>query len=133
MEIEFAGIQVANERLTQPSTLDEKAKALRDLEVAKAVARKFDYWMRNYNHPPGKSHRDELLDWLVADRGARYVSRDYGVFKALAEVVEKMGYDTIPAPSEGEFMVKVAEADEREEYHRAREQRAAADGAPRRR
>ena len=47
--------------------------------------------------------------------------RDYGIFKALAEVASKMGYDTLPAPSEVEFMVKVAEADEREEYHRARE------------
>ncbi len=120
MEIELAASQVADERLIQASSPDEKAKALRDLEVAKAVARKFDYWMQHYNHPPGKSHRDELLDWLVADRGARYVSSDYGVFKTLAEVASKMGYDTVPAPSEGEFLVKIREADECEEYRCAR-------------
>jgi hypothetical protein len=120
MEIELAANQVANERLMQPSSPDEKAKALRDLEIAKAVARKFDYWMKNYNHPEGLSHRDSLLDWLVADRGAWYVSRDYGVFKALAEVASKMGYDTLPPPSEGEFTVKIAEAQEREADWRAR-------------
>ena len=120
MEIELAGNQVASERLNEPSSPDEKARALRDLEVAKAVARKFDYWMRNYNHPPDESHRDALLTWLVADRGARYVSRDYGIFKALAAVVSKMGYDTVPPPSEGEFRVSIAEADEREESWRTR-------------
>ena len=120
LSVELAASQVADERLGQRSSPDEKARALRDLEVAKAVAKKFDYWMRNYNHPPGRSHRDKLLEWLVADRGARYVSGDYGIFKALAEVVARMGYDTVPPPSEGEFVVKLAETEEREEHRRGR-------------
>ena len=118
MEIELAANQVANERLIQPSSPDEKAKAMRDIDIAKAVVRKFDYWMKNYNHPEGLSHRQELLDWLVDDRGARYVSEDYGVFRALAEVAARMGYDTVPPPSEDEFTVKIAEATEHEEYRR---------------
>lgn len=120
VEVELAASQVASERLMERSSPEEKAKALRDLEVAKAVSRKFDYWMKNYNHPPGISHRDELLDWLVADRGARYISGDYGIFKALADVLSKMGYDTLPPPSEAEFRIKLTEADEREEYRHAR-------------
>jgi hypothetical protein len=116
--VELAASQVQTERLSEGSPPEEKAKALRDLEVAKAIAPKFDYWMKNYNHPPGKSNRDELLDWLSADRGSRYVSRDYGIFKALAEVLAKMGYDTIPAPTEGEFSVALTEVDEREEEYR---------------
>ena len=43
VEIELAANQVANERLIQSSSPDEKAKALRNLEIAKAAARRFDY------------------------------------------------------------------------------------------
>jgi hypothetical protein len=120
VEIELAARQVVDERLMQPSSLDDKTKSLRDVEIAKAAARKFDYWMKNYNHPPDRSHRDNLLAWLVADRGARYVSRDYNVFKALAEVASKMGYDTLPAPSEAEFNFKIQDYDERDANRRAR-------------
>ena len=118
--VELAASQVQTERLSEDSLPEQKAKALRNLEVAKAIAPKFDYWMKNYNHRPGRSHRDELLDWLSADRGSKYVSRDYGIFKTLAEVLAKMGYDTIPAPSDGDFRVALAEADEREEEYRRR-------------
>jgi len=120
MLVELAANQVQTERLAEPTSTDEKAKSLRSLEIAKAIAPKFDYWMKHYNHPLGKTHYYRLLDWLVADRGAKYLSGDYQTFKALAQVLSKMGYDTIPVPSEGEFMVKVAEADEREEYRLSR-------------
>jgi hypothetical protein len=111
VEIELAANQVERERLIQPSTPDEKAKALRDLEIARAAARKFDYWMKNYTQPPGLPHRALLLLWLVSDSGSRYVSHDYGVFKTLAEVASKMGYDTLPPPSEKEFMARIAKAE----------------------
>lgn len=87
MSVELAANQVQTERLAEPTSPDEKAKSLRSLEMAKAIVPKFDYWMKHYNHPPGKTHYDELLDWLVADRGARYVSGDYQTFKALAQVL----------------------------------------------
>ena len=76
--------------------------------------------MRNYNHPAGLTHNQELLSWPVADNGARYVSRDYDIFKSLAEMLSDIGHDTMPPPSIGEFMVKIAEADKREEYRRSR-------------
>jgi hypothetical protein len=120
IQIELAGNQVTSERLLQASSPDEKAKALRDVEIAKAAAQRFDYWMKNYNHQPGLSHRDELLRWLVMDHGALYVSRDYGVFKALAEVVARMGYDTIPPPLEKEFMLWNQESDNRVKNRHAR-------------
>jgi hypothetical protein len=109
-QLELAANQVTTDRLVQPSSSDEKATALHEVEIARAVAGKFDYWMRNYNHPSAQSHREALLDWLVHDRGAQYVGRNYGVFKALAEILSKMGYDTAPPPSEGEFMAKLFEA-----------------------
>lgn len=118
LSVELAANQVQSEKLGEPTTPDEKAKSLRSLEIAKAIAPKFDYWMKHYKHPP-ETHYERLLAWLVEDRGARYISRDYDIFKALAEVLSKMGYDTIPPPSEGEFAVKIAEADEREEYRRS--------------
>jgi len=119
MSVGLAANQVQAEKLAEPTSRDEKAKALRRLEMAKAIAPKFGYWMKNYNHPPGKTHYEELLDWLVMDRSTRYVSGDYDTFNALAEVLSKMCYDTIPTPSKGQFMVKVVEADEREEYRRS--------------
>ena len=70
--------------------------------------------MKNYNHQPGLTHNQELLNWLIHDRGARYVYRDYDIFKSLAEVLSDMGYDTMPPPSISEFMAKIVEADERE-------------------
>jgi hypothetical protein len=76
--------------------------------------------MREYNHPPGKSDRDLLLDWLDADRGAHYVCGAYGVFKALAEVASKLGYDTMPPPSYAEFTVKSAEAADHDQLRQAR-------------
>lgn len=118
--VELAATQVETERLREQSSPEEKAKALRDLEVAKSVAKKFDYWRQKYTHPEGISDRDLLLQWLGADRGARYVSGDYGIFKALAEVLAKMGYETLPPPSEGEFRIELAECEEREEYRRGR-------------
>lgn len=92
----------------------------RSVDIATAIAPRFDYWMKNYNHPSGLTHNQELLNWLTHDRGARYVSRDYDIFKSLAEVLSDMGYDTMPPPSIGEFMLKIVEADERGEYRRSR-------------
>ena len=112
--VEMAANQVESERLGEDSSAEDKAKALRELEVAKAAAKKFDYWMKRYSHPSDRSDRELLLDWLSADRGARYVSGDYGVFSALAEVAKKMGYDTLPPPSAGEFQIKLIEEEERE-------------------
>ena len=111
--VELAAHQVESERLSEETSPEEKAKALRDVEIARAVAPKFDYWKKKYRHPEGISDRDSLLSWLDADRGARYVSADYGVFKALAEVLAKMGYETLPPPSETEFRLKVADYEDR--------------------
>jgi hypothetical protein len=86
VEIELEANQVENERVIQSLTPDEKAKALRDLEIARAAARKFDYWMKNYTQPPSLSQRALLLLWLVSESGLRYVFQDYEVFKTLAEV-----------------------------------------------
>ena len=116
LSVDLAVNQVQSERLIESSTPEDKARDLRNLEIAKAIAPKFDYWMKNYNHPSGVTDYQELLDWLTHDKGARYVSRDYNIFTSLAEVLSKMGYDTIPAPTEGEFMVKIMKADEREEH-----------------
>ena len=120
VEIELAANQVERERLIQPSTPDEKAKVLRDLEIARAAARKFDYWMKNFTQPPGLTQRNLLLSWLVSDRGSQYVSHDYGVFKTLAEVASKMGYDTLPPPPEDEFLARIAEAEKHEVHRRPR-------------
>ena len=120
IEIQLAANQVASDRLGRRASPEEKAKSLRDLEIARAAAMKFDYWMKNYNHPASLSHRDAMLNWLVADRGALYVARDYGVFKALAEVVSKMGYNTDPPPSEKEFEAWLEEADKQDAKHRTR-------------
>lgn len=120
MSVELAASQLQNQKLSEPTSPEEKAKALRNLEIAKSIAPKFDYWIKKYRHPEGMTHYQGLLDWLVADGGIRYVSKDYELFKALAEVLSKMDYDTIPPPSEGEFMLKVAEAEEKAEYRRSK-------------
>jgi hypothetical protein len=120
VNIELAAELVASERLMQLPSPDVKTKSLRVVEIAKAAARKFDYWMMNYKHPPDRSHRENLLVWLVADNGARCVLRDYDVFKALAEVASKMGYDTLPAPSEAEFNFKIKDAYELDTDRRIR-------------
>jgi len=77
--------------------------------------------MKNYNHPGNLSHNQELLNWLTHARGAKYVSRDYSIFKSLAEVLADMGYNTMPPPTVGDFMVKMIEADEREEFRNSNE------------
>ena len=120
MTVELAATQVKNQTLEDSTNPEEKAKALINLDIAKAVAPKFDYWMKRYNHPPGKTHYELLLDWLVAGRGAKYLAKDYGIFKALAEVLSKMGYDTLPSPSEGQFMMQLSESDKKEEYRKSK-------------
>ena len=109
--VELAASQVETERLMEPASTEEKAKALRDLEVAKAIAKRFDYWRREYKHPGGMSDRDSLLLWLGSNHGAPFVARDYGIFKALAEVLAKMGYETLPPPSEAELRNKLPESE----------------------
>jgi hypothetical protein len=103
VEAELAARQVETERLMEPSSAEEKAKALRDLEVAKAIAKKFDAWRREYKHPDGMSDRDSLLLWLGSNHGAPFAVHDYGIVKALAEVLAKMGYDTLPPPTEAKL------------------------------
>lgn len=120
MSVELAANQVQSEKLREHTPSDEKAKALRSLEIVKAIAPKFDYWMKNYRHPLGQTHFTRLLDWLVEDKGASYLSGDYETFKALAEVLSKMGYETMPPPSEGAFMDKIDEANEREKYRHSK-------------
>jgi hypothetical protein len=109
--VELAASQVETERLREPSSSEEKAKALRDLEVAKAIAKKFDYWRREYSRPEGMSDRDSLLLWLGSNHGAPFVIEDYGVFKALVEVLAKMGYETVPPLSETEFRNKFSKSE----------------------
>lgn len=101
--VELAASQVETERLMEPSSTEEKAKALRDSEVAKAIAKKFDDWRREYKHPTDMSDRNSLLLWLGSNHGAPFAVHDYGIVKALAEVLAKMGYDTLPPPSEAEL------------------------------
>ena len=114
--VELAASQVAKDHLIEATTSDEKVKTLHDLEIAKAIAPKFDFWMSHYNHPKDQSDREGLLKWLSADRGFIFLSGNYQVFKALAEVVAKMGYDTIPAPTQGAFDLALIEAKDHEEY-----------------
>ena len=78
------------------------------------LAAKFDWWMKNYNHPT-QSDRMHLLEWLVADRGADLTGEDYALFEKLAAALTQMGYDTSSAPPKQAFLAKV-----REHEHRAR-------------
>jgi hypothetical protein len=91
-------------------TAEETAKDLRTLEVAKASAEKFIYWMANYNHQRVEPHSMKLLDWLVEDRGAAYLSENYDVFKEMATILAESGYRTFPIPSEREFRQKCKES-----------------------
>lgn len=108
VSVELAAEELQNQALTQERTEEERIKRLRDLEVAKGIASRFDTWMKRYNHPE-QTDQMHLLDWLVADKGATYTGNDYAIFQALAEVLSKMGYQTLPSPSEGQFMAKVRE------------------------
>ncbi len=103
ISVELAANQVKSEKILEATDAEEKSKALRNLEIATTLAPKFDYWMKNFKHPAGRTQYDALLAWLVEDRGAQYISNNYEIFKTLAEVLAKMGYGTIPAPSEDEF------------------------------
>ncbi len=108
VSIELAVCQLQSQVISQETTEEEKIQRLRALEITKGIAMRFDTWMKQYNHPdqPDQLH---LLEWLVADKGGTYTGVDYAVFKALAEVLSKMGYETLPAPSEGQFLAKVRE------------------------
>jgi hypothetical protein len=91
-------------------TPEEAARNRRILEVAKSSAEKFIYWMTKYNHRNFEGDSMRLLDWLVADRGARYLSENYDVFKMMAFILAESGYHTIPVPSEDEFNQKCKES-----------------------
>jgi hypothetical protein len=110
VSVELAAGQLQNQALSQEATEEEKIQRLRALELAKGIASRFDTWMKRYNHPE-QSDQMHLLDWLVADKGGTYTGDDYVVFKALAEVLSQMGYETLPPPTEGQFLAKVKEND----------------------
>ena len=92
---------------------EKEALALQAPDVTKALAQRVSHWITSYNHNTS-IHRELLLNWLVFDRGAKYVSKDYGVFTVLAEELSNMGYETVPPPSEGVFQLKIWEFEERE-------------------
>lgn len=103
LSVELAAGEVEKERLMEPSSIDEKARALQEVEVAKAIAWEFDNWRKEYHHPDGMADRNLLLLWLGSNHGAPFVSRNYGIFKALIEILANMGYETLPTPSEAEL------------------------------
>jgi hypothetical protein len=88
-------------------TKDEPKKTTTEL------AKQFDYWMKTYDHPGGKTHNQELVAWLTADGGGRYV-RDYKSFCELAKVLSgaEFKYSTQPPPDESDYK-KSAGVDER--------------------
>ena len=57
--------------------------------------------MKNYTGHNG-THNEELIDWLTADSGAKYV-KTYGQFCALVTALSERGYATNPPPTEAGF------------------------------
>jgi hypothetical protein len=112
VSVEMAAKEVKNDRLGEESPVRDKANALEAVDVAKAIVPKFDFWMKNHRLERAKPDRELLLDWIRVDpTAATYLSRDYDVFKALAEVLAKTGYNTSPLPSEAEFRVALSDAE----------------------
>ncbi len=118
--IELAAESEKKRLLSETATAAEVSKDLRTLEAAKASAERFIIWMAMYNHQNVERHSMKLLDWLVADRGARYLSEDYEVFKSMATILAESGYRTIPVPSEQEFNQKCEESRLRDDILRPR-------------
>jgi len=67
----------------------------RDLQQAE---QKFDYWMKNYNHPENMTPAEGLLDW-VAVAGKELVT-DYEEFTELTKRLSQMGYEIGEVSSE---------------------------------
>ncbi len=65
------------------------------------LAENFDFWMKNYNHPTSTDNQ-HLCDWLFCENGGKFIE-SYAKFCELAKEVHTYGYQTIPAPTEGQF------------------------------
>ena len=71
-----------------------RAEQERVIIQAEEVAKRFDYWIRNYIHHGEKTDAERLIHWLEADHGYAKVAEDYHVFRKVAEALEHRGYNT---------------------------------------
>jgi hypothetical protein len=90
-----------------------RQERLRIETQAQEAAKKFDYWMKRYNHIGEKTDSERLIEWIDADKGYAKVAEQYPVFVKMAKNLKRLGYDISPPPTEAEFIVAVEEAKER--------------------
>lgn len=98
--------------------IDEEEKIEQQIEnkPINELVNQFDYWMKNYNHNKKLTHNEELINWLTADNGGKYV-KTYKHFCELAEKLNNKGYLTSVPPTESEFNKAMKKYDKKEQSY----------------